>query len=204
MRRHASSLAESRKGMAKEYCSSSLYSSRSQSPVDRDYEGLQLDTRAKDPEKHLDGSKRQGMLDDDFDDQMNYINEKQAHAGFIFPSPENPISPDPSDNTAYSTIFRGTTIGPTSPGGVSNRFNERSGIAPGPGSDPPPSKKHRICGLKRQYFWVLAGLTLGVILAAAVIGGVLGGIRARNRQSSPAPPPLTNNTPQAPSFPDSQ
>ena len=190
--------------MEKEYCSSSIYSSCPQSPVDNDYEGLQLDTRARDPDKHLDGSKPQGKLDDDFDDHMNYINEKQAHAGFALPSPENPISPDPSYNTAYGTTFGGTTIGPTSPSGISNRSDGQLGVAPGPGSDPPP-KEHRVCGLKRRYFWGLAGLTLGLIIAAAVVGGVIGGLRARNRHPPPpAPPRPANSTPPAPAFPDSQ
>ena len=173
------------------YCSDC--SSRSQSPVDKDYEGLQLDDRARNPEKYLDDSKPQGMLDDDFDDHMNYINEKQAHGGLGFHPNGNPTSPDPS-----YTAYGGTTLSPSTPG-VGKPFDTRSNLASGPGSE---KQERRICGLKRRYFWGLAGLALGVVLAGALIGGLVGGLKARKKHTPPPAPPA-NNT-QGPSFPPSQ
>ncbi|KAL9127930.1 MAG: hypothetical protein Q9217_003287 [Psora testacea] len=161
-------------------------------PVDKDYEGLQLDTRARDPEKYLDGTKPQAMLDDDFDDQANYVNEKQTYEGFT--THEQPMSPG-SDysaygngtgtgtetGTAFGTDTYGATISPSTPGmskGGFEKFDSRSAFTPV--SEPEP-QKGRICGLRRKHFWILASITLALLIAAAVVGGLVGGLRARNK-----------------------
>ena len=185
--------------------SSSDCSSRTQSPVDdKDYEGLQLDTRARAPDKHLDDSKPQGMLDDDFDNQMNYINEKQL-------SPQTQhgprlMSPDPSTGTGTygadcGTFGSSTLMSPGSPD-IKRPFDTDTASHEGSQKE---DRERRICGLRRRHFWGFAGLTLGLLIAAAVVGGVVGGLRARNKNdaSSPSTAASTSNATK-PSFPEAQ
>ena len=154
-----------------------------------DFEGLQLDTRARDPDVHLDERKRQGMLDDDFDDQMNYINEKQSHTGH--------------DPTSPSSTYVGTMTSPNNqtPATIAKQFENDFG-APKEEVPPPPQKPRRICGLKPGMFWFLAGLTLALVIAAALVGGIVGGLQSKHHKS-PAPPPVTapSNVSTGPSFP---
>ena len=139
-----------------------------------DYEGLQLDTRARDNrDPHLDQSRPQGLLDDDFNHHGFYLDEKQAHAG----------------------IPQGVPMGiPTSPEGT---LSPMSPIGPkeiDEGLVSPPRPERRICGLRRKHFWELSGLLLAIILAAAVIGGAVGGLQSRNEKSSSSGQPATKNT----------
>ncbi len=160
-----------------------------QSPVDRgDYEGLQIDTRARENiDKHLDSSKAQGLLDDDFDPRENYLNEKQTrvHQSSLSKKGltrwESLASPD----TAYTDCFSPTTSGLGKAG-----LDSESKIAP-------KAPQRRICGLKRRHFWELLGLILAFAAAGAVIGGVVGVMHARNNQAKPA-------TPTAPPHPENQ
>ena len=149
-----------------------------QSPVDRwDYEGLQVDTRAREnQEKHLDDSKPQGFLDDDFDNSGNYLNEKESHGAVI--DEISPTSPDSTLGAGYS---------PISPlGDTKDRLKKdfpSKGIEETIGSPPPVPPERKICGLKRKWFWELFALVLALLIVAAVVGGVVGGLKARDGSS---------------------
>ncbi|KAF6219167.1 hypothetical protein HO133_004992 [Letharia lupina] len=146
---------------------------KEKSPIDKvDYEGLQLDTRARDNrDPHLDDSKPQGLLDDDFNHHGFYLNEKQAHAGVPVGIPMGiPTSPE-------------GTLSPMSPMGPKE-------MDEGLGSPPPPEK--RTCGLRQKHFWELLGLILAIVLAAAVISGVVGGLQSRSGRSSSSGQPASN------------
>ena len=178
-------------------------SQHSQSPVDKDYEGLQLDTRARDPEKHLDQTKPQAMLDYDFGNHMNYINEKQAHGGPTVR--EDPSSPDSACETGngFCMTGYGPTISPSTPGmskGGFETFDIQSAFPAGPEAG---SQKRRIFGLRRRYFWMLAGFTLTILIAAAVVGGIIGGMQARNKHTSQASAPA-DDMPSGPQFTQAQ
>ena len=150
----------------------------SQSPIEGpDLEGLQLDTRAKDNrDPVLDGSKPQAFLDDDFDDHMNYINQKQR----IFEDPEKK-----SRDSHYpldSNLSPSTLVPPKTTNDI-----YASPL-------PPEPVAARICGLRRHRFWEVFGLVLSFIVVAAVVGGVVGGLQANTGPDySAAPPPNTTN-----------
>ena len=137
-----------------------------------------MDTRAREAQdKHLDSSKPQGLLDDDFDDSGNYLNEKQSHLALN--SERSPTSPDSSLGAGFS---------PISPA-VASKSLHQLGFAPKSdekaiGEPPPVPPEQRICGLRRKRFWELFAVILAILVAAAVIGGVVGGLRARNGGSS--------------------
>ena len=137
---------------------------------------------------HLDGRKRQGMLDDDFDDQMNYINGKQQYDGH--------------DPTSPSSTYVGTVTSPIqhTPGMSTKHFENDFGA---PMEQPePPKQERRICGLRRGPFWFLAVLTVALVVVAALVGGIVGGLRNRHHSSPPPPPPApSSNAPTGPTFP---
>lgn len=127
-----------------------------QSPVERgDYEGLQLDTRAKDStKKHLDHSEApQGLRDpDDSDHEDEYLSEKQATI----------YMPDGSPNSTTSTtaVIRGNSVPVLADESASSS------------SEP---KVRRTFGLRRRPFGIILGVIIAVIIAAAAIGGAVGG-----------------------------
>lgn len=139
-----------------------------------DYEGLQLDTRARDNQDlHVDQSKPQGFLDDEFNHHGFHLNQKQAGAGVPVGVPMGiPTSPD-------------GTLSPMSPMGLKE-------MDEGLRFPPPPEK--RICGLRQKHFWELLGLIFAIVLAAAVIGGVVGGMQSHNKKSSSSGQPASNGT----------
>lgn len=53
--------------------------------------------------------------------------------------------------------------------------------------------KRRICGLRRQFFWILFSVLFAVIVVAAIVGGLVGG-----RHSSAANPTALAPAPAAP------
>ena len=182
-----------------------------QSPVDQDYEGLQLDTRVGIPEKHLHGAKSQAVLDDDLDDHRKGVTEKQSHEAFttreILNSPESTCGTGTCFGTyvsnTHGTNNYGPTISPSTPGMSYSGFeksNSRSGFTPVPEAAP---EERRICGLRILHFRILAGLTLFLIIASAVIGGVIGGLQAENKHGSQSSAPA-NSTPSPPVFPQAQ
>ena len=136
----------------------------SQSPVEKgDYEGLQLDHRAGDERAlYLDSSRPQGFLDDDFDDHINYINEKQARSTYSGNS-RSPVSPSRAGQSPMA---------PHAPRTIDAVFK--------PGGFPPEPVKDRICGIRRRTFWMVFGLTLSLVLTGAVVGGVVGGLQSQN------------------------
>ena len=147
---------------------------QNQSPVDKvDYEGLQLDTRARDnQDPQLDESRYRGLRDGNFHNHGFYPNEKQEHAGIPVGIPMGiPTSPD-------------GTLSPMSPTGAKE-------IGEGVVSTP---REKRICGLRRKHFWELSGLILAIVLAAAIIGGVVGGLQSRHGKPSPSAPSTSNNS----------
>ena len=117
-------------------------------------------------------------MDDDFDDEDNYLDEKQANAGTTPRSRVTPTSPDPTLEAGVSPI---TPV-------VSKPLDA---------SLPPVPEERRICGLKRRHFWELFGLVLVVVVAGAVIGGVVGGLQATRGRATPSIPATSNNTSSA-------
>lgn len=156
-----------------------------QSPIDAwDFEGLQLDLRAKEnQDKDLDDSKPQGFLDDDFDNSNHYLNEKQAHAGVTTQEYLSPGSPD-------STY--GPGVSPFTPGLPNPKKIDGSFASPPP-SPPPP--KRRICGLRARHFWELFALALMLVVTAAIVGGVVGGLKMHAGSFS-APAGASTSAPQ--------
>lgn len=59
-------------------------------------------------------------------------------------------------------------------------------------SAPQPGK--RICGLRQKHFWELSGLIVAILLAAAIIGGVVGGLQSRHGKSSSSGQPAPSNS----------
>lgn len=55
----------------------------------------------------------------------------------------------------------------------------------------PPTKEHKIFGLRRKIFFILLVMVLVLIIAGAVGGGVGGAIAARNRNKNAAPKAAT-------------
>ena len=150
---------------------------RIQSPVNGgDYEGLQVDTRAKDStDKHLDPQKGpqakrdSGKLDDD----GAYLDEKQiASVSECERGGQSPISPGATLVADPETPYPKTMD---------------SVVAVGSGSPPKP-RVWKICGLRRRNFWILFGAILALIIVASIIGGVLGG---RKKQTQTQTPPIS-------------
>ena len=139
-----------------------------------EYEGLQLDTRARDNrDPQLDQSKTQGLLDGRFNLHGCYPNEIQAHAGIPVGVPMGiPTSPE-------------ETLSPMSPMGL-KELNE--------GLNSPRPQEKRVCGMRQKHFWELLGLVLAIVLAAGIVGGVVGGLQSRNRKPSPSRQPAYNTT----------
>ena len=148
---------------------------QNQSPVDKvDYEGLQLDTRARDnQDPQLDESRSRGLRDENFHSHGFYPDEKQEHAGIPVGIPMGiPTSPD-------------GTLSPMSPIGAKEM---------GEGIVSTPPRERRIFGLRRKHFWELLGLILAIVLAAAIVGGVVGGLQSRHGKSSPSGQSTSNNS----------
>lgn len=143
-----------------------------------DYEGLQLDTRARDNrDPQLDLSKPQGLLNDNYNPYGCYPNdENQAHAGIPVGVPMG--IPASSEGT----------LSPMSPMGPKE-------LDEGLNSSRPQEK--RICGLRQKHFWELLGLIVAIVLAAAIVGGVVGGLPTRKGKSSPSGQPAYNTTKSA-------
>ena len=155
-----------------------------QSPIEKgDLEGLQIDTRARETrDVYSNGPKQQGFLDDDFDDHMNYINEKQTHSESF----TNLRSPSYPTDGGFSPA---TLVAPHH---GENIFSPKSIQA-----EPMESGERRICGLKRRHFWRLFGLILLIVVVTSVVGGTVGGLQARNGHNlkqgwqTTAPPPTS-------------
>lgn len=139
-----------------------------------DYEGLQLDTRARDNrDPQLDESKPQGLVDNHFNSHGCYPDESQAHAGIPGVVPMGiPTSPE-------------GTLSPLSPMGPKELDD---------GLESPRPREKIICGLRQKHFWELLGLVLAIFLAAAIVGGVVGGLQSRNGKPSPSGQPAYNTT----------
>jgi len=137
------------------------------------YEGLQVDTRAKDnKDPFLDENKPQGFLDDDFDGHYKYMDEKQAHLSRErIIDPRSPVflqSPG-----SHGTNFAVSPLPPTPQFKTIDNVFRAADIPPAP-------RERRICGLKRKHFWEIFGLVLALVIAAAVVGGVVGGLQYKN------------------------
>lgn len=146
-----------------------------------------MDTRIKDnQDPHLD------ILDGDLDSKGNFLIEKQAHAGTIVRA--SPASPDPTLDGIVSPIT------PIVPNTIDAVFSK--GPATTPSADPESEREpveSRACGLRRHHFWELFGLILAIVLTAAIVGGVVGGIQAHDTGSpkpaaAPANASNTNTT----------
>ncbi len=142
-----------------------------------------MDTRATDStDKHLDLEKGpQGLRDfDDLDNGDAYLDEKQIAEKQIATVHE-------SESSEQTPISPGATLvaDPESP--HPKTIDEV--VAVGPGSPPEP-KVRKICGMRRRNFWVAFGVILATVIAASIIGGVVGG---RKKQTAP-PQTLSGST----------
>ncbi|KAL8755414.1 MAG: hypothetical protein Q9199_003667 [Rusavskia elegans] len=148
----------------------------------RDYEGLELDTRAGDgSEKHLDHTKPLPDLKrwQYEEENKRYLNEKQ-----MIDAHEVPQSSPTTD----------TSMGALSPRGPHPKgFNHPMG-------SPPEPRTRRICGLRRGLFWLMFGIVLALVILAAVVGGVVGGTR-HSTKPSPDPGPAPAAVPSNPNVP---
>ncbi|MCJ1411688.1 hypothetical protein MMC19_005780 [Ptychographa xylographoides] len=150
-------------------------------PVDHcDYEGLQLDTRARDQtEKDLDTPQELNspvspeQYQNFWDDEKNLIAAREAReAQRAAPSQYTPVS-------------AGSTKTLVPPDMVSQD------------GTPAERKPQRICGLRRGLFWTFLILILAIIVIAAIVGGLL----AARRNSSSTPSPSATPSPStAPSI----
>ena len=143
----------------------------------RDYEGLQLDTRAREvTDKHLDPAKPfqlKPSRDSRGDQKYGYFNEKEV--GFDEKGQtQMHVSASDSPTSPSSTMVGGDTPQDYRPKGVDEIVGR-----------PPPPKERKICGLRPPYFWTLFAVCLSLVIAAAIVGGVLG---ARNRNASNTTP----------------
>ena len=161
---------------------------KTQSPANGgDYEGLQVDTRAKDStDKHLDPQKGPQVKRDsaELNDHEAYLNEKQI------------ASVSESERGGQSPISPGATLvaDPETP----YPKTMDSVVAVETGSPPKP-RVWKICGLRRRNFWILFGAILAVIIVASVTGGVLGGRKKQTQTQTPPtlpgitlPPPVAS------------
>ncbi|KAL8726902.1 MAG: hypothetical protein Q9166_006391 [cf. Caloplaca sp. 2 TL-2023] len=150
------------------------------SATGRDYEGLELDTRAGDgADKYLDHSKPLPDLRKWQEEEENrrYLNEKQMIQAHEVPQ-SSPTSPDSSMGA----------LSPQSP--YPKGLNDCMG-------SPPEPRIRRICGLRRGLFWLMFGIVLALVIVAAVVGGVVGGTRHSSKsspgqESSPTVPAAGN------------
>ncbi|SLM37184.1 hypothetical protein LPUS_06915 [Lasallia pustulata] len=62
-----------------------------------------------------------------------------------------------------------------------------------------PEPKKRICGLRRQTFWILLSVILAIAVVAAIVGGLVGGLRhssaAKSNAHAPAPAATSSSAP---------
>lgn len=114
---------------------------------------------------------------DSRDHKHGYFNEKEV--GF--------------DEKGQMRMHMASSDSPTSPsstmvGGDSPHDLQQRSIDELVGKPPPPEDR-KICGLRRRTFWVVFAVCLMAIVAAAVIGGVLGARRRDTSVDTPPTPP---------------
>lgn len=76
-----------------------------------------------------------------------------------------------------------TTATPTGPRSIQLDSDGIEAVIPVP--PPPPPRVQRICGLRRQNFFIMYGLILAIVVIASIIGGVIAGTRNNNLPSTP-------------------
>lgn len=127
-----------------------------------------MDTRKKDSVNTRTSALRgrQDLQDQyDSDHEENHLSEKQA----IVQQPQDYASSTSSASSAgRAVVDRGTSIV------VLPNESAKSGSMP---------KVRRVCGVRRRNFWVIFGLVLTTVIAAAVIGGTVGGTGHSNSTS---------------------
>lgn len=155
----------------------------SKSPVDNEvYDGLQVDQRAQTiREKNFDPAPSPRPLDDVFDKQFSYLNEKHEHFDV-----EEITSPAPSHP---SPITRSSTNALTFTGPITPQTTEALW-------EPAPEihEKQRICGLRRRHFWIVFLIALGMILAVALVVGLVVGRGDQHRGSTATGTNRANST----------
>ena len=147
---------------------------RLQAPVDRtDYEGLQLDTRARDESAkdhtnphELESPQSPDNYHLDYSDEKAMIARREAEeaskAGMAAAVQEAP-SPMTSNGDRYSSAGLEAVI-----------------------DEPPRPRVQRICGLRQIHFWISFCLILAIIVIVAIIGAVVA--RSKHTSSSTTPP----------------
>lgn len=160
-------------------------STASQAPVDRtDYEGLQLDTRAKDEtEKHLDAEPELESPQSPEQYQADCLDEKAIIA-------QREAEEGRRSRAAMTNVEEAQS--PLTP--RAERLNHTGLEAVIPATEP---RVRRICGLRQKHFLISFVLILAIVILAAVLGGVAAKAR---RDSVPNPAPgTTPSTPPGPS-----
>ena len=154
----------------------------SQSPIDRtDYEGLQLDTRAKDEtEKTLSPIRDNDSPQSPQEHQFDYNDEKAIIAQREFEEARR--------NGVPMMVHQ--TSNPPSPIDNARESEGLEAVVPAP-----KPRVQRICGLRQRHFWI----SFCSILAIVVVAAVIGGIAAKTRRGSPSSqsPPAANSTPNS-------
>ena len=164
-----------------------------------------MDTRAADStDKHLD-PQRAPKPKRPHEDDETYLQEKEIH---IEERERGLNSPSSAGSPIDGATMGGSTMVPETPcsEGKPCIHEEHTGrpclysypsdikeksmvdVVPIP---PPEPKPRKICGLRRRHFWTLFAVLLGMIVAAAIIGGAIAGTRKNG--SSPTPAPTTQS-----------
>ena len=149
-----------------------------QAPVDRtDYEGLQLDTRARDEyvkdstiAHEVESPQSPDNYQLDFCDEKAMIARREAEdakkAGLAAVVQEAP-SPMTSNGDRYSAAGLEAVI-----------------------EEPPRPRVQRICGLRQIHFWISFCLILAIVVVVAIIGAVV----AKSRHASSTTPGVPSGT----------
>ncbi|MCJ1226336.1 hypothetical protein MMC12_002986 [Toensbergia leucococca] len=138
--------------------------STEKSPIERtDYEGLQLDTRAKENwEKTLD------------------VKDAKAFAGYHHYIDEKALPEEKEAIGGPEFLTTPTTIASATDAIKAATIDER-------GSE---TKIKRIYGVRRKTFWIIFGLALTIVILTAIVGGAVGATR---HSSSTRPTPTATS-----------
>ncbi|KAL9123166.1 MAG: hypothetical protein Q9187_000282 [Circinaria calcarea] len=154
-------------------------------PVDRtDYEGLQLDTRAKDEtEKHLDAEPELESPQSPEQCQVDCLDEKAIIA-------QREAEEGRRSRAAMTTVEEAQS--PLTPRVEHLSHNGLEAVIPA--TQP---RVRRICGLRQKHFLISFVLILAIVILAAVLGGVAAKVRRDSGAVSAAG--TTPSTPTGPS-----
>lgn len=155
-----------------------------------DDEGLQVDTRATDNiEKHLDPLQNHQLKRPRESNEI-YLTEKEIRVDDD--GSESPTSMDSTMDSAMDSTMTGTmtsAMGGTTIVSETPMTPAKSKMMDDEIPLPPEPSPRRICGLRRRTFSILFMALLAVIIAAAIVGGVVGAMdHSSSNIATPASP----------------